>query len=379
MEINIKNEEQEILLEKLKSRGDVEATRMQKYIAMPDLSRTLGSPIHEMVERILNLPDFETFDTIKIPEIVSTKIGFDLFDFPLDHPARSKGDTYYVDEDHILRTQMTVMWHYYLNDPKIKERMQNREAVGAFAFGKVYRKDEIDRRHMNVFHQLDGWYLVPKEKGTITRTDLENVLASTIKAIFGNDIKYRFNPDTFPYTENSLEMEIEIGGVWVEVNGAGVVKPAVLEKLGVDSTTWTGWAFGLGLERLAIISMDLPDIRLLWSSDERIKKQLVLGQKFKEVSKYPPIVRDISFVVDTSLFTPNNYFDLVRDVVGDMAEEMSLLDEYENIAKFGEGKKSYAYRVVYRSLDHTLTDNEINEIHKKLEAETTRVFGATIR
>ena len=379
MEIKIDKTEQGALLSSLDLRKDTEVTRMKRYLAMPDLSRTEGSPIHEMVKRITSLPSFSSFDTIEVPEVISTDVGFDLFDFPMDHPARSSSDTYYVDGAHILRTQMTVMWYYYLHNEDIKKKMEAGEPVGAFAFGKVYRKDEIDRRHMNVFHQIDGWYLVPKDKGTITREDLEKVLSDTAKAIFGPDITYRFNPDTFPYTDPSLEMEVEINGVWVEVNGAGVVKGSVLDKLGVDSSKWTGWAFGLGLERLAIISMDLPDIRLLWSDDERVKKQLVLGQKFKEVSKFPAIIRDISFVVEKSSFSPNNYFDLVRDVIGDMAEEMALIDEYENEAKFGAGKKSYAYRITYRSLERTLTDEEVNDLHKKLEEETKSTYDAVIR
>lgn len=379
MHITAHDTEEQQLVDSLESRTDAEALRMKRYLAMPDLSCTEGSPIHEMVKRICALPAFTQFDTIRVPEIVSTAIGFDLFDFPLDHPARSKSDTYFVDDTHMLRTQMTVMWYYYINDASVKERMARKEAVGAFSFGKVYRKDEIDRRHMNVFHQIDGWFLLPKEKGTIGRAELETVLADTARAVFGPAINFRFNPDTFPYTEDSLEMEIEIDGAWVEVNGAGVVKGSVLEKLGVDSSQWTGWAFGLGLERLAIISMQLPDIRLLWSSDPRVTKQLVLGQQFKEVSKFPAIVRDISFLVESASFMPNNYFDLVRDVVGDMAEEMALVDEYENAAKFGEGKKSYAYRITYRALDRTLTDEEVNAIHKQLEEKTKEVFHAVVR
>ena len=379
MEIKVDTAEETRLLAELDKRTDAEALRMKRYLAMPDLSRTEGSPIHEMVARIIALPEFNSFDTIEVPQIISTDIGFDLFDFPMDHPARSKSDTYYADDNHIMRTQMTVMWYYYLAGGEIKQKIVNNEPVGAFAFGKVYRKDEIDRRHMNVFHQLDGWYLAPREKGEITRADLEKVLEDTAKAVFGQDIKYRFNPDTFPYTDPSLEMEVEINGAWVEVNGAGVVKGSVLDKLGVDSSKWTGWAFGLGLERLAIISTELPDIRLLWSDDERVKKQLKLGTKFKEVSKYPAIVRDISFIVDSATFMPNNYFDVVRDMVGDMAEEMALVDEYENAEKFGEGKKSYAYRITYRALDRTLTDVEVNDIHKKLEEETKKVFNAVVR
>lgn len=378
MEIKVDTFEQDQILATLSNRNDAESLRMQRYLAMPDLSRTDGSPLCEMVKRIKNLDEFNSFDVIEVPEVVSTEIGFDLFDFPTDHPARSKSDTYYADESHILRTQMTVMWYYYLNNENIKNKIANNEPVGCFAHGKVYRKDEIDRRHMNIFHQLDGWYLIPKEKGTITRTDLERVLTETVLAIFGNDVKYRFNPDTFPYTDPSLEMEIDVDGKWVEVNGAGVVRASVLDKLGVDSTKWTGWAFGLGLERLAIISTKLPDIRLLWSNDERVKKQLVLGNIYKEVSRYPAVIRDISFIVSKT-FSPNDYFDLVRDVLGDLAEEVALIDEYENDTKFGTDKKSYAYRVTYRSLDRTLTDEEVNTMHKDLEEKTKEVFDVTIR
>jgi phenylalanyl-tRNA synthetase alpha chain len=249
--------------------------------------------------------------------------------------------------------------------------------VSVICYGKVYRKDEIDRRHMNVFHQFGGLYLAPEDKTKITQEDLKKVLSEIVQGLFGENVEFRFNKDTFPYTDESLEVEVMINGNWVEILGGGLPKLEVLKNFGVEG--YNGWAFGFGLERLAIIGMELPDIRLLWSEDPRVKEQLKLGTKFQEVSKYPPVIRDISFIVDTKDFAPNNYFDLVRDVVGDMAEEMSLIDEYENAEKFGEGKKSYAYRITYRAIDHTLTDEEVNQIHKKLEEETKNVFNAVIR
>lgn len=376
-EIKIDTTEQEQLLKNLDVRNDIEALRMKRYLAMPDLSRTEGSPLHEMVERVRAVPTLQNFGNIIIPEIVPADISFDLFDFAPDHPARSKSDTYYVDEKNILRTHDTVFWYYYLQHPEIKEKIAKGEKLGALCYGKVYRKDEIDRRHMNIFHQMGGWYLVPDSEKMLELDDLKNVLSEIVKSIFGEKIEYRFLDDTFPYTDPSLQVEVKIGDEWVEILGGGMPKKSVLKKMGVEG--YNGWAFGFGLERLAIIGMELPDIRLLWSDDERVKKQLKLGHKFKEVSKYPAVVRDISFVVDSATYSPNDYFDLVRDVIGDMAEEMALVDEYENAAKFGEGKKSYAYRVTYRSLDRTLTDEEVNTLHKKLEEETVRVFKATIR
>jgi phenylalanyl-tRNA synthetase alpha chain len=377
-EIKTDTTEQENLLKELANRGDIEALRMKRYLSMRDLSRTEGSPIAELVRRISTIDDYKDFDVIEVPEIMSTEIAFDFFDFPADHPARSKSDTYYIDPTHILRTQTTVMWYYYLRLPEVVERMKNKEPIGLFCYGKVYRKDEIDKHHMNVFHQIDALYLCPKEMKEINLDTLKDVESKIVRAIFG-EVEYRFTEETFPYTHPSTEIEAHVGNDWVEILGSGVVKPSVLEKLGVDSSVYNGWAFGSGIERWAMVSMELPDIRLLWSDDERVKKQLKLGQKFKEVSKYPAVIRDISFIVDSATYSPNDYFDLVRDVIGDMAEEMALVDEYENAAKFGEGKKSYAYRVTYRSLDRTLTDEEVNALHKKLEEETARVFKATIR
>ncbi|MDQ5949251.1 MAG: Phenylalanine--tRNA ligase [Patescibacteria group bacterium] len=378
--------EQKAMEHGIDSRTDAEASRIKRYLAMPDLSRHDGSPLHEIINRVKQLPTFEKFDDIYIPEIVPARESFDLFNFPPEHPARSTSDTYYVDEKNILRTHTTVMWYYYFNLPEIKQKIAESKTLGVVSYGKVYRKDEIDRRHMNIFHQIDGLFLCPKTEHTITQDDLKNVLVEVAQGVFGEKIAYRFNPDTFPYTYESLEMEVDKNSLnpdkkdeeWVEVLGAGIVQPGVLEKLGVDSTIYNGWAFGFGLERLAIISMELPDIRLLWSSDERVQKQLQLGRQFVDVSKYPPIIRDISFIVKND-FTPNNYFDLVRDIVGDLAEEVQLLDTYENEQKFGKDNVSYAYRITYRSLDRTLTAEEINTLHKKLEDITVSTYNATIR
>ena len=377
-EIKIESAEEKEILKALANKEDAESKRMVRFLKMPDLSRTPESPLHEIVQRVLTWPNFKGFDVIQVPEIVPVSISFDPFDFPADHPARSRSDTYFVDDNNILRTHTTVMWYYYLNDENVKKRMAAGEALGAFSFGKVYRKDEIDRHHMNVFHQIDGCYLLPKVKKIITIEDLKEALSNFAKAIFGSDVQIRFNKDQFPYTDPSLEMEINKEGKWLEVAGAGIVKGSVLEKFGVDSSKWNGWAFGPGLERFAMISMDLPDIRLLWSEDERVKKQLKLGNKFKEVSKYPPVTRDISFVVKNT-FVPNNYFDLIRDLGGDLVEEVKLLDKYENPEKFGADKVSYTYRIVYRSNSRTLANEEVDKIQENIYRQTSEQFAAELR
>lgn len=374
--INIKSPEEDELRDNLASKNDPESLRMKRFLAMPDLSRTPGSPLSEMVDRVKSLPIFKDFDDINIPEIVPARVSFDLFNFPTDHPARSKSDTYYVDDQNILRTHDTVFWYYYLNLPEIKERIKNGGSLGTLCYGKVYRKDEIDRRHMNIFHQMGGWYITPDSKKVLGLDDLKNALSEIVKSVFGSDVEYRFNVDEFPYTDPSLEVEVRVGEEWVEILGGGLPRKEVFKNFGL--TGYNGWAFGFGLERLAIVSMDLPDIRLLWSTDERIKKQLRLGNKFKEVSKFPPITRDISFIVKKG-FVPNDYFDLIRDLGSSLVEEVKLLDSYENAEKFGPDKTSYTYRIVYRSNERTLETSEIEPIQNKIIQQTTKQFKADIR
>ena len=233
MEIIISRDEENQLIEELKKRTDPEAERIRRYLAMQDLSRTPGSPLFEMVERVKNVPSQKDFDIINIPEIVPAYISFDLFNFEQDHPARSKSDTYYVDDENILRTHDTVFWYYYLNRPEIKERIKNNESFGTLCYGKVYRKDEIDRRHMNIFHQMGGWYLSPDSEKVLQLNDLKNILSEIVKSIFGPNIIYRFNEDVFQYTDPSLEVEIQVDGEWVELLGGGMPKKAVLQNMGV--------------------------------------------------------------------------------------------------------------------------------------------------
>ena len=152
MEIRIDTKQQQDLISKLISKSDAESLRIKRYLEMPDLSRTEDSPLFEIVKNTRKVEILKDFDNINIPEIVPADISFDLFNFSPDHPARSKSDTYYVEENMILRTHDTVMWYYYLSNPEIQNKIKNNEELGVICYGKVYRKDEIDRRHMNIFH-----------------------------------------------------------------------------------------------------------------------------------------------------------------------------------------------------------------------------------
>lgn len=376
-DILIDNTEEKALLADVQKRTDIKAERIKRVLALPDLSRTEGSPLKAMIDRVLAIPDFADFDNIIIPEIIPTEILFDLFDFAKDHPARSESDTYYIDEKNVLRTHDTVFWYYYLQQPEIQERIAAKKSFGAFCHGKVYRKDEIDRTHMNVFHQFGGWYLTPESEKTLSIEDLKTALSTIVKSIFGEEVKFRFNPDTFPYTDPSLEVEIDVNGKWLELLGGGMPKKIVLKNFGVEG--YNGWAFGFGLERLAIAKMEIPDIRLFWSQDTRVKDQLKnLENKYKEVSKYPSVERDISFIIDKSI-SLNNYYELVQDVAEGLIEEVKLIDRYENAEKFGADKKSYTFHIVYRSLEKTLTNEEVNVIHDKITEKTKKELSAVVR
>jgi phenylalanyl-tRNA synthetase alpha chain len=376
--ITIKDPNEEVLIKELAARNDTKAARIKRLLKLPDLTKKAGSPVKILFDQIINLPRFKDFDLVDFPKIVTVEDNFDLLNTPPDHPSRRETDTYYVNDKYVLRTQMTTMWSFYLKDKEVLKRLATDGQVAALASGIVYRKDEIDRHHFPAFHQLDGLLICKKSQAVITQQDLKDVQVDLAKSIFGPDIEYKFVDDTFPYTIASLEMNIMFNGDWLEVNGAGLVNPIVLKDFGLDPKVYNGWAFGFG-ERLAMIKMGIPDIRILWSADPRITRQFKdINSKFKEVSKYPPVVRDISFIIDKHI-NLNNYYEIVRDFAANLIEEVKLLDEYEDNAKFGKDKKSYTFRIVYRSPERTLTNEEINKIQEAIRAKTKQDLNAVLR
>ncbi len=367
-----------VLIEELETRNDIKAERIKRLLKLPDLTRRKNSPVKFLFDQIINLPRFKDFDLVDIPRIVTVEQEFDLLNSPKEHSSRKETDTYYLDDTHILRTQMTVFWSFYLKDPEILKKLEETGELMALARGIVYRKDEIDRHHFPAFHQIDGLYICKKSKKIITQKDLEEVQIDMAKSIFGNDIEYKFIVDTFPFTDPSVEMDMMFNGEWMEVNGAGLVHPQVLKNFGLDHEVYNGWAFGFG-DRLAMVKMEIPDIRIFWSNDQRIASQFTdINSKYTEVSKYPPVARDISFVINKSI-NLNNYYELVRDEADNLIEEVKLIDSYENEGKFGKDKKSYTFHIVYRSLEKTLTDEEVNKIHDKITEKTKQQLSAIVR
>lgn len=366
------------LISSLDGRADTTAQRIKRLLALPDLTKKANSPVKILFDTVLGLPVFKDFDIVEFPRIVTVEQDFDLLNTPKDHPSRRESDTYYIDADHVLRTQMTVMWSFYLKDQAVRARLETGGEIKAMSPGIVFRKDEIDRKHYPAFHQIDGLYVCKRANKIITIDDLKQVQIEMAKSVFGDSLEYRFLEDAFPFTTPSIQMEVMFNGDWMEVNGAGLVHPQVLRNFGLDPEVYNGWAFGFG-DRLAMIKMAIPDIRILWSEDPRITSQFKdIHSVYKEVSKYPAIVRDISFIVDKSVGL-NTYFETVRDIAGDLIEEFKMTDTYENAAKFGADKVSYTFRIVYRSLERTLTNEEVNAIHDKIREKTAGEFGAVLR
>lgn len=372
--------EQDKLFKELEAKTDAESNRLKRYIAMPDLSKKDGSPVKTITEMVLDLPSLKNLDVIETPEVITPEVVFDLFNFPKDHPARTASDSYFLDEDHVLRPHTSLMWKYYFDIPESRERLEKHGSVGVLSYGKCYRRDEIDWQHSNILHQIDGLFIIRKDIKVLEQSDLEAILIEVCEALYGQDVEYKFIVDHFPYTDPSVEMNIIWDGQLIEILGAGIAHPNVIKNLGIDPDKYNGWAFGFGSDRLAMIKQRLPDIRLLYSTDERVTKQLAdINHIYEPVSKYPPVTRDISFIVDKN-FDLNGYYELVREIVGsEMVEEVKLLDKYEDETKFGQNKVSYTFRTIYRSLDRTLTNEEVDEKHKKLEQVTIEKFGAVVR
>jgi phenylalanyl-tRNA synthetase alpha chain len=376
--IVIQDKNEKVLIKGLEKRTDIKAERIKRLLKLEDLTRKENSPVKILFDQIIKLPRFKDFDLVDFPKIITVEQDFDWLNTPKDHPSRRETDTYYVDETHVLRTQMTAMWSFYLKDKDVLKRLEKDGHIEALAPGIVYRKDEIDKHHFPAFHQIDGLLICKKDQKIITQEDLKEVQADLAKGIFGQDIEYKFLDDNFPYTVESLEMDIMFNGDWMEVNGAGLVNPVVLKNFGIDPEIYNGWAFGFG-ERLAMIKMGIPDIRILWSGDKRITSQFKdINSKYKEVSKYPETSRDISFIIDKNI-NLNNYYEIVRDFAENLIEEVKLIDSYEDDKKFGKEKKSYTFRIVYCSPERTLTNEEVNKIQEEIREKTKQDLNAVLR
>lgn len=372
--------------------------RILRVLNMPNLSQQQWHPINLVINKIVGASFFNWFNHLEVPQIVAEWETFDLFNFPEDHVARRPSDSYFLQKSDdkrssiLLRPHTSVMWYHYLVHWGWIEELERDWEVKSLAWWKVYRVDELDKTHHECFHQVDWLRITAKDKEIIDQNTLKEVLWNTIKALFGENVKYRFNEDNFPYTTDSLEVEVDYEGKWLEVLGAWVVHPTVLEKLWLDPEKYNWWAFGFGIDRLVMALKKVPDIRIFWSEDKRITSQWWNLNPYKEVSVFPPVFKDISFLTSKDKFVKDekemakswklellneaDSFDIAgiaRDVSWWLIEEVRVIDIFENDSKFGTDKKSVCIRITFRSLERTLTNDEINiayfKIREKLEKE----------
>lgn len=362
--------------------------------------------------------------------VVTKYENFDALGFPEDHVGRNKTDTYYLNRKTLLRT------HTSAHEPHC---YKNSTTPGYLISADVYRRDTIDRTHYPAFHQMEGAYAwsrtehgnkitdaiqrdldaLPKSNIIVEDpnpafhsvnnpkgdhfTDLEAELVSqhlkrTLELLIANvfdnarkaaivagsrdpdleaPLKARWIEAYFPWTAPSYEMEVWWKGEWLEVCGCGLVREHVLHNAGI--TDKISWAFGIGLERMAMLLFGIPDIRLFWSLDPRFASQFSPNTVtfFKPYSKYPGTLRDVAFWVDVN--TPvheNDIMAIVREIAGDLVENVTLIDEFVHPTT---GRASQCYRINYQSMDSSLTNTEINEYQEQVRSRLITEYGLELR
>lgn len=243
-------------------------------VTLPGTPSPIGAlhPITLVKNEILDIFTGLGFQVKEGPEIESDYYNFQLLNLPADHPARDMQDTFYITDSFLLRTHTSPM--------QGRTMLSQKPPIRIVVPGKVYRNDD-DATHSPMFHQIEG-LVVDKH---ITLCDLKGALEIFAKKIFDENTKIRFRPSYFPFTEPSVEVDVSCsichgkgcrvckGTGWIEILGAGIVNPAVFEGCGIDSKTYSGFAFGMGVERIAMIKYGIPDIRLFYENDTRFIQQ----------------------------------------------------------------------------------------------------------
>lgn len=224
----------------------------------------------EEVERIFVGMGYEV---VEGPEVEYDYYNFEALNIPANHPAKDEQDTFYINDEIVLRTQTSPV--------QVREMEKGKLPIRMIAPGRVFRSDEVDATHSPSFHQIEG-LVIDKH---ITFADLKGTLAEFAKQLFGEGTKVKFRPHHFPFTEPSAEVDVTCfkcggkgcrfckGSGWIEILGCGMVHPHVLEMCGIDPNEYTGFAFGVGLERIALLKYEIDDMRLLYENDIRFLKQ----------------------------------------------------------------------------------------------------------
>ncbi len=244
-------------------------------VSLPGAPRRLGSahPMSNILTEVEEIFLGMGFQIAEGPEVEHTYYCFDALNTGEDHPARDMQDTFYMDDKTILRTQTSSV--------QIRVMEKQSPPIRIISPGRVYRKDEVDATHSPMFHQIEGLVV---DKG-VTMGDLKGTLELLMRSIYGGKTKLRFRPHHFPYTEPSAEVDLECfacggrgcslckGEGFIEMLGSGMVHPQVLRNCGIDPEIYSGFAFGIGLERLALMRYNITDMRLFFENDMRFLSQ----------------------------------------------------------------------------------------------------------
>jgi len=229
-----------------------------KDILPPKLLKDRGSlhPINHMKDSIMSLLVSYGFEIVDGPEIETEEFNFDMLNIKKSHPARQMHDTFYVEnKSNLLRTHTSPV--------QIRGMLEKKPPLAFISGGKVYRKDD-DATHLPMFHQVEGIYV----DKNVSFAQLKDLIYKIIYSLFGEDVELRFRPSYFPFTEPSAEVDIlSKEGKWLEILGCGLVNPVVLENCNIDSNKYSGLAFGLGVERIAMLKFGVTDIREFYKSN----------------------------------------------------------------------------------------------------------------
>ncbi len=275
----LKNKVLSLLDEKQKSLGDGsrEAVKASYDINMPGIAREPGRlhPITQIIDEICGIFKQMGFSVVEGPEIETEYNNFTGLNIPLEHPSRDAFDTFYLkDYDKLLLRSHT-------SPVQVRSMKSRKPPLAIVVPGRVYRPDAVDASHLFMFHQIEGFMV----DDNITFADLKGVLEVFTKAVFGQDIKTRFRPHFFPFTEPSAEVDISCiickgkgcsacgRKGWLEILGSGMIHPNVFKHVGYDPKKYTGFAFGMGVERIAMLKYGINDIRLFFENDLRFLKQ----------------------------------------------------------------------------------------------------------
>ncbi|MBO6231625.1 MAG: phenylalanine--tRNA ligase subunit alpha [Ruminiclostridium sp.] len=244
-------------------------------VTMPGKKRIVGNrhPLNIVLDDLKAIFRGMGYTVVDGPEVEETKYVFDMLNTDEGHPAREPSDTFYITENTLLRTQTSSV--------QIRTMLKEKPPIAIISPGRVYRPDAVDGTHSPIFHQCEG-LVIDKN---ITFGDLKGTLENFAKSLYGEGVKLRFRPHHFPYTEPSAEVDLscfKCGGKgcplckyegWIEMLGSGVVRPEVLRNCGIDPDEYSGFAFGIGLERIAMMRYNIDDMRLLYENDARFLSQ----------------------------------------------------------------------------------------------------------